>query len=181
VALALSLGTTVGLAGYLRAQASSSPELSVADGTDTAATTAATGTSTPEVSSTAATTVTSVATETGGASSSGGAGSVADSSTSSGLADGTYTGDTFTNRWGAVQVEVTVSDGAISDVTVLQAPDDDRKSVSINDRAVPQLVEETLSAQSADIDTVSGATYTSDGYRQSLQSALDDARAAATS
>ena len=51
-------------------------------------------------------------------------------------------------------------------------------SVRINDRAVPQLNSEALTAQSADVDTVSGATYTSNDYRRSLQSAIDAAKAA---
>ena len=95
------------------------------------------------------------------------------------MADGTYTGDTFTNRWGPVQVQITVANGSISAVDVLQTPTDDRKSISINNRAVPTLVSETLAAQSAQINSVSGATYTSTGYKQSLQSAIDDAVAAA--
>jgi uncharacterized protein with FMN-binding domain len=57
-------------------------------------------------------------------------------------------------------------------------PDGDGKSVGINDRAVPVLDSEALTAQSARVDTVSGATYTSRGYEQSLQSAIDAARAA---
>ena len=55
---------------------------------------------------------------------------------------------------------------------------DDRKSVSINERALPTLIQEALTAQSADVDTVSGATYTSNSYRDSLQSAIDAAKAA---
>ena len=54
----------------------------------------------------------------------------------------------------------------------------DGKSVRINERAVPQLNSEALTAQSAEVDTVSGATYTSNDYRRSLQSAIDAARAA---
>ena len=86
----------------------------------------------------------------------------------------TINGDTFRNKWGDVQVQATfAADGTLTDVTVLQVPDRDNKSVRINDRAVPRLNSEALSAQSANVDTVSGATYTSVGYRQSLQSAID--------
>jgi uncharacterized protein with FMN-binding domain len=53
------------------------------------------------------------------------------------------------------------------------SPDETPRSKDINSTAIPKLNQETLRAQSADIDTVSGATYTSEGYRQSLQSALD--------
>ena len=98
----------------------------------------------------------------------------------SGLADGTSTGAPDTNKWGDVQVEITVADGAITDVTVLEYPDGDRKSIQINQRALPTLIQATLTAQSAEVDTVSGATYTSDSYRDSLQTALDAARAMAT-
>ncbi|MFM2181920.1 MAG: hypothetical protein RJB61_214 [Actinomycetota bacterium] len=94
------------------------------------------------------------------------------------IADGTYDGDAFTNRWGIVQLAVTYEGGQIVDVTVLQYPDGDRKSVSINQRALPSLEAAVLAAQSADISSVTGATITSRSYRQSLQSALDAAAAA---
>lgn len=88
-------------------------------------------------------------------------------------------GAVFHNRWGDVQVEAVFSaDGTLSDVVVLRSPDDRTKSVRINDYAVPRLTREALTVQSAAVHTVSGATYTSDGYRQSLQSAIDEARAA---
>lgn len=87
----------------------------------------------------------------------------------------TVTGDTAQTRWGPVQVEVSVSGSKITGVAVLQYPDDNSRDIQINDYALPILVEETMSAQSANIDMVSGATYTSVGYQQSLQSALDQA------
>ena len=98
-------------------------------------------------------------------------------STAHGGSSGTRTvqGSTVETRWGPVQVEVTLTDGKITKVTALQLPDGNPRDLEINNFAVPQLVEETLSAQSARIDAVSGATYTSDGYIQSLQSALDAA------
>jgi uncharacterized protein with FMN-binding domain len=87
-------------------------------------------------------------------------------------------GETFSNRWGPVQVQATFgSDGALMSVDVLQTPTADGKSVRINNRAVPVLNQEALSAQSANIDTVSGATYTSNDYVRSLQAAIDIARA----
>ena len=73
------------------------------------------------------------------------------------IADGTYTGGTFTNRWGPVQVEVTYQGGSITAVNVLQYPDADRKSVMINQRALPRYESETIAAQSADIASVTGA------------------------
>lgn len=155
-ALALSVSTTIGLAAYLQQAASADDSSTVSSGTISA--------STATTATTAAAEVVAVETAT-------------DSST--GLGDGTYTGDTSTNRWGDVQVQITVTDGVITDVTALQYPDEDHKSVQINQQALPTLIESTLTAQSSDVDTVSGATYTSDSYRESLQTAIDDARAAA--
>ncbi|GLZ40281.1 FMN-binding protein [Actinokineospora sp. NBRC 105648] len=87
----------------------------------------------------------------------------------------TVTGDAADTRWGPVQVRLTVSSGQITAVDVVEYPDSNGKDKQINARALPILVQETLEAQSADIDMVSGATVTSDGYLQSLQSALDGA------
>ena len=87
----------------------------------------------------------------------------------------TYTGSVAQTRWGPVQVQITVEGDKITKVTVLQQPDGNHKDAEINSYAVPILVQDTLSAQSAQIDMVSGATVTSDGYITSLQSALDQA------
>ncbi|MER6226087.1 FMN-binding protein [Streptomyces sp. 900105755] len=87
----------------------------------------------------------------------------------------TVTGDTVQTRWGPVQVKVTIKNGKITDVTAVQYPSDNPRDQEINQYALPQLRTEALAAQSASIDTVSGATYTSQGYQQSLQSALDSA------
>jgi uncharacterized protein with FMN-binding domain len=97
--------------------------------------------------------------------------------TAGGLRDGTYTGAASMTRFGPVQVQVTVASGAVTDVNVLQHPDSNGQDQWINARALPILITETTAAQSASIDMVSGATYTSRGYRTSLQSALDQARA----
>ncbi|WP_105967631.1 FMN-binding protein [Streptomyces geranii] len=96
---------------------------------------------------------------------------------SSGSATGTrtLTGDSVQTRYGPVQVRVTLTNGKLTDVTAVTYPQDNPRDQQINSYAIPQLTREALTAQSADIDTVSGATYTSDGYRQSLQSALDSA------
>lgn len=96
---------------------------------------------------------------------------------SSGLADGTFTGSSVNTRFGPVQVQITVSGGSVTDVQVPVYPSENGRDQQINSRALPVLVKETLDAQSADIDMVSGATYTSTGYLKSLQSALDEARA----
>ncbi|MDG4814509.1 FMN-binding protein [Micromonospora sp. WMMD956] len=94
---------------------------------------------------------------------------------SSGTDAGRYDGSVAQTRWGPVQVRITVSGGKITDVTTLQVPDGNHRDQQINDYAVPILRQSALAAQSADIDTVSGATVTSDGYRESLQAAIDAA------
>ena len=87
-------------------------------------------------------------------------------------------GASVANRYGNVQIQATfAADGTLTNVDVLEAPSRDGQSVQINNYAVPRLNSEALVAQSANVHTVSGATYTSIGYAQSLQSAIDVARA----
>ncbi|WP_138759851.1 FMN-binding protein [Modestobacter altitudinis] len=107
--------------------------------------------------------------------SSGTGSSSGSASGSTGTSTSTFTGDSASTRWGPVQVEITVAGGTITDVSVVDYPSGNGKDQQINARALPVLVQETLDAQSADIDMVSGATVTSDGYLESLQSALDQA------
>ncbi|WP_433360457.1 FMN-binding protein [Actinoplanes sp. CA-142083] len=87
----------------------------------------------------------------------------------------TYAGSTAQTRWGPVQVTITVDGGKITGVAVPTYPNENRRDQEINARALPTLRQETLDKQSADIDAVSGATVTSDGYKESLQAALDAA------
>ena len=84
-------------------------------------------------------------------------------------------GNSIGTRYGPVQVQLTVSKGRIVSATAIDYPNTDGHDTEINGSAIPVLQDETVTAQNANIDTVSGATYTSDGYRQSLQSALDAA------
>lgn len=86
-----------------------------------------------------------------------------------------YTGDPVETPYGVVQVAVTVSGSHIDKVAFVRLDAFDGRSQEINSQAAPLLLQETISAQSAQIDAVSGATFTSDGYAQSLQSALDKA------
>jgi uncharacterized protein with FMN-binding domain len=88
----------------------------------------------------------------------------------------TVTGDVASTQWGPVQVQLTLQGGKITDVSVLQYPNGNHRDAEINDYALPILIDETKQAQSAQIDMVSGATVTSDGYIRSLQSALDQAK-----
>ncbi|MFG3126987.1 FMN-binding protein [Streptomyces tendae] len=89
----------------------------------------------------------------------------------------TVTGPTVQTRYGPVQVQLTLDGSRIVAARAVQSPGGDPRSRQINASAVPVLIKETLHAQSAHLDTVSGATYTSEGYIGSLQSALDQARA----
>lgn len=91
--------------------------------------------------------------------------------------DGTYTGDQADANWGFVQVQVTVSDGQISDVQFLEFPDHRSRSRSINQRAMPRLIREAVQAQQADVDIVTGATDTSEAFIRSLEVALGEAAA----
>jgi uncharacterized protein with FMN-binding domain len=112
---------------------------------------------------------------------SGAAGSSAAGSGSSGAAGSGSSADMVVNgavartRWGPVQVQVHIAASRIVDIRVLQQPNGNRTDVEINSYALPQLRQQVLQAQSANVDGVSGATVTSDGYLQSLQSALDTA------
>ncbi|MFD9689324.1 FMN-binding protein [Kitasatospora sp. NPDC059088] len=85
-------------------------------------------------------------------------------------------GDTINTRYGPVQVQVTLAGSRITGVDVVKYPTEDRRDREINADALPTLNQEAISAQNAQIDAVSGATYTSDGYIRSLQSALDRAK-----
>ena len=89
--------------------------------------------------------------------------------------DGTYTGTKIRTVYGDVQVKVTVNGNKITDVQPLTLPSDRARSAYISQVAGPMLRSEALQAQNANIDIVSGATYTSDAYAQSLQSALQQA------
>ena len=111
--------------------------------------------------------------------SSGSTGSSGSSGTAGGAGTaaqaGTFAGSVVQTRFGAVQVQITVKAGAITDVTALQLTDDDRKSVQISNRAAPLLRAAVIKAQSAQVQTISGATVTSAAYLTSLQGALDAA------
>jgi len=90
--------------------------------------------------------------------------------------DGNFTGPDAPNRYGDVQVQAVVKNGHLTDVIALQLPQDRARSQQISEYSAPILHDEAIQSQSAQIDTVSGATYTSRGYIESLQAALDAAR-----
>jgi uncharacterized protein with FMN-binding domain len=112
----------------------------------------------------------------GSAGGSGGSGGSSAPATAGTAGTRTVTGDSVETRYGPVQVRITVKNGELTDVTAVTYPQENPRDQEINSYAVPQLNREALAARSANIDVVSGATYTSQGYQQSLQSALDSAK-----
>jgi uncharacterized protein with FMN-binding domain len=144
------------------------PTNAAANGDDVGSATTGTGTSSAGSSDTADP---STAASPSSASSSA-SGSRSSSSTS---AAKTYTGDSVDTRWGPVQVAITVQNGRITKAVAVVYPHGNGRDQEINSYALPVLGQEVTQAQSASIDAVSGATVTSDGYIQSLQSAIDQA------
>lgn len=106
-----------------------------------------------------------------------GNGATAQTAGTKGTGSGQYTGSAVQTPFGTVQVQVTMQNGTITDVQALQLPTGRGHTQQLSSYAGPQLRSEVLQAQSAQVDTISGATYTSEGYMQSLQSALDQAKA----
>lgn len=119
---------------------------------------------------------TSGSTSSGSSSSGSSSGSSSSGSSSSG-ASGTYTGTTVDigHGYGSIAVEVTVSGGRIVDITTLEVPQNDHRSAMISQMSVPTLKQQAIAAQSADISGVSGASYTSAGFAESLRDALAQA------
>ncbi len=180
------MGTLSGLVLLFSYHTSTSSKMAVASGaTDTSPSTG----SAPVASGATPATGTSSATPTPSSSSSSSSSSAAAPSaapttaapttaaptTAAAAGTGTYTGSAVNTRWGIVQVQITVANGKITASKAVQYPQNNGRDVQINAYAVPTLNQEVVSAQSANIDTVSGATVTSGGYLQSLQSALNQA------
>ena len=90
--------------------------------------------------------------------------------------DGTYTGDAADAFYGLIQVQAVITGGRITDVKFIQTPSDRSRSVAINSQADPMLTQEAISAQSANVNIVSGATDSSNAFIQSLSSALSQAK-----
>jgi len=90
--------------------------------------------------------------------------------------DGVYTGPQVDAYYGLVEVQATVKNGKISDVQFLKYPNDRRTSVRINNIAMPWLQQEAIQAQSANVNIISGATFTSEGFAMSLNAALNSAK-----
>ncbi|MDQ1633519.1 MAG: hypothetical protein QOJ32_328 [Frankiaceae bacterium] len=107
--------------------------------------------------------------------SSSGSSSSTSGSSGSGSGTKTLTGSSVDTRWGPVQVRITVTNGKITAANAIDYPNSNGHDQEINSTAIPTLNSEAVSAGNAQIDQVSGATYTSEGYIASLQSALDQA------
>lgn len=90
--------------------------------------------------------------------------------------DGTYTGSRANAYYGIVQVRATIVGGKITDVTFLSYPNDQPNSVVVSNRAMGPLKQETIQTQSAPVNAVSGATYTSMAFNESLANALTQAK-----
>ena len=154
----VTMGATVGLKLYGVGEQATSAQTSVHVSTSASGSTTSTApaTSTPSATATPSPSATASAPAASAAS-----------------ATKTVTGTAVDTRYGPVQVKVTFSGTTITAVDTVQYPSESGRDVEINSQALPILQQETLSKQSAQIDTVSGATYTSEGYIQSLQSAID--------
>lgn len=157
-------GTLAGVAAILTLN----PEAQTASSAAAApATSSTTGSSTGSSSSSSSAGTSS---GTSGTSSSG------TTTTTSGT-DGTYTGDAVDigHNYGTIQLQVTVSGGKVTDISAVAVPENDPRSAQISSYAVPQLVSQAIDAQSSSISGISGATFTSNGFAQSLASALAQA------
>jgi len=159
-----TVSVVVLLFGYDASHASTTPPTSIVSG-ESSGSVASGGTASSGASGSSA----------GSSGSSGGTSGSGSSGGSSSTATTTVTGGVASTEWGPVQVRLTVSGGRITKVAVLQQPNGNPRDDEINSYALPILTQETLQDQSANIDMVSGATVTSTGYLQSLQSALDQA------
>lgn len=139
-----------------------------------AASTGTTPTSTAATTSPATTSPTGAATPAAAAGAASGS-TASGSSSSSSSSTKTYTGNSVQTRWGPVQVRITVQGGRITAADAVVYPTGNGRDREINAYALPILGQEVVQAQSAQIDMVSGATVTSEGYLSSLQSAIDKA------
>ncbi len=155
-AAVLGIGWQFGTAAAATFAAQAAATTSPVTSTSTSATTtpAAPATPAPSVSSSATATTTKTST----------------------AKSGTFVGATESTPFGDVQVEIVVTAGKITDVKALKLTDQGGRSVQISAYSTPILRSEVLKSQSANVDSVSGATYTSDGYLSSAQSAIDKAK-----
>jgi uncharacterized protein with FMN-binding domain len=166
----LVLGATVlGTAGVLLYQPVTASSLAGSSSTDSSAASASSGTSDSASSGSTGSSQSTGSTSSSSSSSSPSSGSSATT------VSATETGTAVTSRFGTTEVKVTIKDGKITAVETVAYNDGDPRSAQISEAAIPTLQQEVLSTQSAAVDVVSGATYTSLQYEASLQAALDKA------
>lgn len=130
-----------------------------------------------QVFTTSGTKAGSTSSSTTGSSSGSSGSSGSGSSSGATYKDGSYTGSVADAFYGNIQVQVTISGGKISDISFLQAPNDNPNSQYINQQADPMLKQEAIQSQSANVDTITGATDSSMAFVQSLSAALNQAKA----
>lgn len=158
------MSTISGLVLLFSYRTSTNSQAAVTPETQTGGTTGASVSTTPNASE-----------ASGSAPSASPSASASSSASGSTSTSGTYAGDAVQTRWGPVQVQITVKDGKITASDAVEYPNQNPRDQEINAYAIPQLNAEVTDAQSAQIDAVSGATVTSDGYITSLQLAIDQA------
>ena len=165
------IGTVAGVAGVLALNPSGDSALNAGSNLDSSQTSTQGGSTSSGTTSSdsGASTTTS-----GSSSSSSSSSSASGTSTKTTGKSGTATGAAYSAaRYGYVQVKVTVKNGKITKIATVKMPSNDGRSQWISQQAGPMLTKQALAAQSANINGVSGATFTSNAYAQSLQSALD--------
>ena len=186
VATAIPVATTVEILAHVSTEQAAAPAPSTSSSTTTssaapapatATATTAPATPTTAATSTASSSARSVPTATAAPATSTPVATATQPAATATATTRTYVGPVEYDQFGAVQATITVAGGKVTAVTIT-APEDNPRSAAINEQAIPILQSETLQAQSASIDLVSGATYTSQAYEQYLQAALDQAHIA---
>ena len=170
--ITMAVLATVTLIVLLFSYPTSTNRVATASPVATATGVAATSSATPSGSATSSGTSSGSSGGTGGSGGPTGTTSSKSSTTSA----TSYTGTAADTQYGPVQVRITVAGGKITAAEAVEYPSGSGRDQEINAGAIPQLNASVLQHQSASIDMVSGATYTSDGYAQSLQSAIDQAK-----
>lgn len=94
-----------------------------------------------------------------------------------GYKDGVYTGSNIETVYGPVQIKATIKGGLISDVAFIQYPNKGGHTAEVSNYSMPVLIKEAITIQGANVDTISGATQTVQGFQQSLGNALSQAKA----
>ncbi len=169
----LSGGTTSLAGGTTSTGTTSTPAATPAPTTTKKTTTKATPKATPKSTKKSSSGSTSGSASSGGTTSTPAA-TPATTPKAAGIS-GTFTGAAGNTRYGPVQVQITVVNNVITGATALTYPTGSFRDQQINQQAIPYLIQETLAAQSANIQGVGGASYTSQGWVDSLQSALTKA------